>query len=440
MNPELPPEAHHYRRSQTPESPRPLHIPEPSAIPVLKNQMDPVFNDTTTYDIPVDSSAASKLANGEDRNLIAATDQSHLNNSHAPPDPTDTVEPFSLQQDSSGASQIALNDAQEYQSRSANLNAHSFNANVPDLQRTLDSLAHLTDPDHVISKPIQDSSYVEALAKDTIHTDTDVTSTGAHAQPAPVEQEIFDAAANHEVNYQTALNTLAQPIVTAAVDTTVAAATAPTETPANEESVSSKQSLDKPQLVGAGAGLPPRPPPQEKPAIHPNYSPNESIQSYHQLSPQNVTSTAYQAQGSNYRPIPAVGGGGSIPSLPATSRAANGLPPPPIATFQQVPADALTDRSPSTQAVLVRDSVLDLTDSPVRRQGSQNLEDQEQPWGPEIQKKYDQFLHDERVYVTEGVWDRFPPGSRLFVGKAAFLCLSSQVNLISIQAIFQQKR
>jgi hypothetical protein len=46
---------------------------------------------------------------------------------------------------------------------------------------------------------------------------------------------------------------------------------------------------------------------------------------------------------------------------------------------------------------------------------SQTVDD-EAPWGPEVQKKYDEFLHDERVYVTEGLWDRFPPGSRLFVG------------------------
>ncbi|KAJ5240146.1 RNA-binding protein (Nab3) [Penicillium chermesinum] len=42
--------------------------------------------------------------------------------------------------------------------------------------------------------------------------------------------------------------------------------------------------------------------------------------------------------------------------------------------------------------------------------------DDDSPWGPEVQKKYDEFLHDERIYVTEGLWDRFPIGSRLFVG------------------------
>lgn len=39
------------------------------------------------------------------------------------------------------------------------------------------------------------------------------------------------------------------------------------------------------------------------------------------------------------------------------------------------------------------------------------------PWGQDIERKYAQFLHDEAIYVAEGLWDRFPSGSRLFVGK-----------------------
>ncbi|KAJ9481296.1 hypothetical protein VN97_g12192 [Penicillium thymicola] len=42
--------------------------------------------------------------------------------------------------------------------------------------------------------------------------------------------------------------------------------------------------------------------------------------------------------------------------------------------------------------------------------------DDESPWGPKVQKKYDEFLHDERINVAEGLWDLFPMGSRLFVG------------------------
>jgi hypothetical protein len=62
------------------------------------------------------------------------------------------------------------------------------------------------------------------------------------------------------------------------------------------------------------------------------------------------------------------------------------------------------DASPATQK-----------NGPVDRQ--QTRSDEDTPWGPEVQKKYDEFLRDERVYVTEGLWDRFPYGSRLFVGQ-----------------------
>ncbi|KAA8566610.1 hypothetical protein EYC84_009155 [Monilinia fructicola] len=33
-----------------------------------------------------------------------------------------------------------------------------------------------------------------------------------------------------------------------------------------------------------------------------------------------------------------------------------------------------------------------------------------------FRKKYDEFLDRERTYVTEGLWERFPKGSRLFIG------------------------
>lgn len=65
--------------------------------------------------------------------------------------------------------------------------------------------------------------------------------------------------------------------------------------------------------------------------------------------------------------------------------------------------------------------------------------DDDSPWGPEVQKKYDEFLHDERIYVTEGLWDRFPMGSRLFVGKYRFSLGFALVLTIVLQVIFLPK-
>ena len=44
-------------------------------------------------------------------------------------------------------------------------------------------------------------------------------------------------------------------------------------------------------------------------------------------------------------------------------------------------------------------------------------DDYEMSWTPAVQKLYDEFLADERMYVSEGLWDRFPAGSRLFIGE-----------------------
>lgn len=61
MTPSPPDEALHFRgKTLTPESPRPLHIPEPANIPVLENQMDPVFNDTASYDYGQETTAPQR--------------------------------------------------------------------------------------------------------------------------------------------------------------------------------------------------------------------------------------------------------------------------------------------------------------------------------------------------------------------------------------------
>lgn len=42
----------------------------------------------------------------------------------------------------------------------------------------------------------------------------------------------------------------------------------------------------------------------------------------------------------------------------------------------------------------------------------------EHPRRPDAERLFEEFLHDEAIYVSEGTWDRFPQGSRLFVGKS----------------------
>ncbi|RKF81058.1 putative RNA-binding protein C3H8.09c [Golovinomyces cichoracearum] len=108
---------------------------------------------------------------------------------------------------------------------------------------------------------------------------------------------------------------------------------------------------------------------------------------------------------------------GGAPSLvaagaPGTSTdPRSGLPPPPTASFRgqlsSVNSTSLTPNVPVNR--LPMQELSNLPD-----QGE--ADDSKSKWAPEVQKMYDDFLEDERRYVTEGLWDRFPMGSRLFIG------------------------
>lgn len=414
MTSDLPPEAHHYRRSQTPESPRPLHLPEPSSIPVLQNQMDPIFNDTTTYDIALDTSSVSKAldANQVD-NVVRGAPLQMTETLTQPQGHPEGHNHEDIQ--NSGSSNIVLQRSTENQAISTNSHAHSSNATAHDLQRTLDSLAQFTESTNANAELDQPPTGGDASNEDNTLPKQEVSASDSYAQSASAVRPDTPDTASKGVNYQSLLDTLSHATATAPIADTL---TAPTTASNIEGPTVPETGSEKPLPVVAG--LPPRPPPQEKPAIHPNYSPNESIRSYHQLPLQNATSAPYQSQTASYRPTGVVGTGTNIPPPQANTRAANGLPPPPIATFQQSPGSVAPLQSPSVQSL--RDVGGRATESPSQKHESQGLDDEEQPWGSDIQKKYDQFLHDERMYVTEGVWDRFPPGSRLFVGKDVSHC------------------
>ncbi|KAI9822315.1 MAG: hypothetical protein M1827_000033 [Pycnora praestabilis] len=239
---------------------------------------------------------------------------------------------------------------------------------------------------------------------------------GPQAQPNGIEH--FDTLSGG-VDFQSLLDNISPSTATApSAEGITVAATGSSAVSSNAPRPESAQSPTTATLP-PHANLPPRPPPQEKPATHPNYTPGDDIRSYH---PHTQTPTAPPTfppqQNNSFRPshglsVPLVAAG-----APGTASAPNGLPPPPIATFQQLPPPIVQQQQQQQQVPLVqplrqREKFERRLSRSVNSDGDD--EDQE-PWGPDIQKKYDEFLHDERVYVTEGQWDRFPLNSRLFIG------------------------
>ena len=424
---EPPLEAQRYGRSQTPESPRPLHMPEPASIPVLQNQMDPIFNDTTTYDIQPDASQtfpdspekphalASAFQNQDTATFLARVGQqisAQAQNISA------------VEQNHASAQMMSSIQSTENQPVSQAVPDFPADDNAPSAQQPL--LSEPQAPHQATYPPSNAMSNTGQDAPESAHSIVqpsqerpqepfEVPSNDHQSHTAPSETELAgdpitesvthgEKPADDGVNFQSLLDNLSQSAPNASVATFVAR-TEPSEAARTTQSVS-----DKP--LPAGIGLPPRPPPQEKPAIHPNYSATENIQSYHQL-PTPSASASYPNQGSPYGQDVGMPPVNIPPPSAVNARAANGLAlPPPVDTLQQTPQHAMSHQSPSVQP----SHSLESAGSPSIKSGVPGAEDDDRPWGPDVQEKYEEFLKEERVYVTEGVWDRFPAGSRLFVG------------------------
>ena len=420
-----PPEATHFNGTAlSPASPVPIHIPEPSNIPVLQNQIDPVFNLMSTHmeqpiapssmmtetrtvhdhapsvTLPATSwtEADNKLANNADIQVDRESEEEESSDYDMVDE--DELEDMNEKQDS--------NTLHNHSSSSV---VHSIAVNeIPPLHTQTQSAPSVSD---LSQRPLEDcfqSITPREPSQDAPEPRSPTTTAHENAEKRDIDMPESDTdVTNGGVNYDALLDNLSPSTATAPIaESTVSITTA---APTDASTAAKPSSAETPiAAIPLPAGLPPRPPPQEKPAIHPNYTPGEDIRSYHY--PQTQSSTAhkpYNSQSNNsYRPSQ------SFPlPVPGNAVGANGLPPPPLATFQQPPSkDVQSQRSPPHPQNRARDGQ--------GRNGEKSAADQEEdevPWTPEIEKRYAEFLIDEAVYVTEGLWDRFPPGSRLFVGE-----------------------
>ncbi|KAJ5236829.1 hypothetical protein N7489_006920 [Penicillium chrysogenum] len=361
-----PDEALHFRgKTLTPESPRPLHIPEPSNIPVLENQMDPVFNDTTTYE----------------RSVYKQVPETH------------------------GWSHGGLKDGQGGPSQSQDAGSFHGSQPNPGMQNAMIASAYYPP------NPASGSEGVGHPSSGFSHSDSTYShpapvapvsegfATGSEVDHAHPEQsrmpdrQIAEERVGHNgggVNFQQLLDNLSHPNPGATIPAASSAENSSLHQAPAGESLESQ-------------GIPAHPHAQSHDSIQAHYTPNDEG-AYRQLASAHdaaaTASPAYSAQPSNIQPQPQ-----SQPFDTAPGGEA------PIATFPQTPSTGA-----ESQGSLQEPSVASKKGRIEKQGRSTKPGDDDSPWGPEVQKKYDEFLHDERIYVTEGLWDRFPMGSRLFVG------------------------
>lgn len=374
MTPSPPDEALHFRgKTLTPESPRPLHIPEPANIPVLENQMDPVFNDTSTY---------------ERAAFTRPSQENHV---------------WSGVEGQEPGGQMLDADSLREQPRELTMNEIPVSTD----------LYHSQNPGPAGTMPVNSNVqdiHAHAPPVAPVHqgfATSEVDHAGNQGNSAQLPNALEDGKSNADsttagVNFQTLLDNLSHPPATAAPDQPVAPA--PLAENANA-SLHQQPTGDHFQ----SQGLPNRP---QDPSIQPTF-PHPDDATYHQI-PAPATASTYPTQSSNNaQPYPqAMPAGGA----PGTVPGAGSLPPPPMASFQQTPSTGGDSHTSQEGPQVSKKGRIDkATGRPIK--GA----DDDSPWGPEVQKKYDEFLHDERIYVTEGLWDRFPMGSRLFVGRCPFL-------------------
>lgn len=413
-----PSDAQYFRtKTLTPESPIPVHYPEPSHIPVLQNQIDPVFNLMSThmdqpsspgdnpgsinhlpqkhhpYATQVNAAAASsnqgiadygRTSNGHepdqgDKDYVLPFENEDLAENSVEEQNTDNSPNTSPNNLSTSAAQPSATIAAD-ETLSPN---PQDDQSTPSLNQTRQTFSGFSQANPDLPQHIQDASTVRNADADPMLESPDNSD---------------DQTQDGGVNYQTLLDNLSPSTATAPVAENITSST--TAAPSTASKVPRPSSPESPiSALPLPPGLPARPPPQEKPAIHPNYTTGEDIRSYHYPHVQTTNTPTPSASQANNPIRPAQGLNHPLP--PNANVGSNGLPPPPLATFQQPPSQTTQPpqaTSTTPQSVQPNDLGKLADRSSVAIENNQN----EAPWAPELEKLYDEFLKEELSTLLKG--------------------------------------
>ncbi|KAF2747579.1 hypothetical protein M011DRAFT_494331 [Sporormia fimetaria CBS 119925] len=334
--PSPPQEAEQIRgKTLTPESPKPVHYPSPSNIPILEKSMDPMFNES----LGIGTSASHPYPQ------TPTTSGPPASSSYANPNPAHGYQTLGTQ-GGAYAQQSAYGGA--YGTQSQDNSSYNYQ---PQNQASAPSFSETNPAPHPDSRPAYPPSY------------------DPNAYPAQQQQQAHQP--QNEYTSQAAIQALLSSLSPAP------GSHAPAQ---NFQSSQPLQSSGQPAIssLPAAPNLPPRPPPQDKSAS----SPNDDPRSYHPHN-QKPANNQYRATG-------------QPPSLNVPGPSPTDMNP-----------GARSNQSPTTLGHKLRQASI-LSDDPAV--------DEDIRWPAEVNKLYEEFLEEERKYVTDGQWDQFPPGSRLFIG------------------------
>ncbi|KAI6709361.1 hypothetical protein JHW43_008088 [Diplocarpon mali] len=402
MTPEAP---EFHTKPLSPLSPLPVHPPEPSNITVLRNQTDPVFNMTSTHlhptpftpDVaafadPISESMPPKVASPSTDSSFSDAYKEEANEQAEQKgaivsQASDASDDYAMTFDSDGEERTDSRDASQAKFPSGGI--------APSVQTILSSAAPDDDSAAKTVSPTG-SDVLPTLPSPSIETHTAQTPEASIGNTAHIPSVASDSKA-----------LLYEDIASGGIDIQQLLDNITANAEKNEQTATPASPTTQPSLPKSASGLPVHSSLPPRPNL-PQKRPYDDIQKYH-AGTQGLPPAA-----SVYR-NPGVASALIAAGAPGTSTdPRGGLPPPPAASFRAPPQSA---SSPSNTASNSQVNRLSAAGNQTQSIESQEEADElDAKWGPEVQKVYDDFLENERMYVTEGLWDRFPNGSRLFIG------------------------
>ncbi|GKT43267.1 putative RNA-binding protein [Colletotrichum spaethianum] len=395
----------------SPYCPSPLHSAAPTVVPALQDTADILDAMSTSAQtngvayggvdapapavasVPADSYAMADNsgANGDDDDVDSLDDAyGEEDETHA-----DKVQEQQVEPDAGEDDYLKIFD-------SPPRDADEDGADQDDVSKAPESMHNsaasdsLTSPSHGAPPPVADSSSARPAAADQSSSTNPAPPTTATAHPG-ADSSAPNSTAN--VASSNARNDNAPEDDHAAdISRLVAEMTGQTsESNAGQSPAGSTQNhdaLSSSNLTpSASATLPPRPPVPQQTA--PTF-PSEDYRGFHQHNgaapqgPSNMIAPPTPGQPSTYVSAGAPGAPGT------TSDAFGGLPPPPATGLNAaVPITSMTAPPYPNPAGHAANQPDESTDR---------------------QKHWDTFVNDERRYMADAKWDRFPDGSRIFIG------------------------
>lgn len=447
-----PPEEPHLRSEPSPlspASPKPIHFPAPTNIPVLEMQMDVGFNQTEAH-------MNDPAMHNTDIRPDVWRDPKEMETLTAPVAQIDqpslqTTGEEASQAGQEGASNVALLAATSGDNvTDSNIDAAMDHDQIHNPSLSASSIANVTDPAQAAqqvtsSDPSVPNADGKAPSQDVLLANLD--QSGGDPQVPSFSDSANVQALWDSLNPTPVANAYDQSSNGQAIPSTDGPAalvpSSTTQDPSEAQQNGGHAGVDEASSSGLGlapSGLPPRPPPQEQPLIHPNYVHSQHIRDYHP----HASNPAFQphvrtgSQGniadpnskSHVPPVHSLPGGvgssetesSAYPTNLATST--NGQPAPGVGMPYTPTASSMQNAGyAASPQNMYGTSYPSNISTPIESRRERTLREGEQPrpedrpWDAEVQEKYDRFIEEERRYVSEGKWEQFPQGSRLFVGK-----------------------